>query len=175
MIKIIAIIGKNNEMGIGNDLLDFYPEDMEHFQKTTKSHMLLMGGNTYKHLPGKKPLPNRFTLVLTSNPKKFPLVKGEMSPVTSFREAVQFYRMAKAQMKEESPDRDLHLFIVGGQQVYENAITKHAVQELLITHIDKAFDNATHFFPKIDPNIWLEDVERVKLSDKLTLVRYIRK
>lgn len=174
MIKIIAVIGRNGEMGIGNELLGHYPEDMEHFRKETKSHMVLIGSNTYRHLPeAAKPFPNRFTLVLTSNPKKFKEIPNEMSTVTNFKDAVAMYKYARNMMKRELPDFPLHMYIAGGAKVYKELITKHAVEELVITQIDLDFPDANHYFPAIRSEDW-ELYNEEKIGESLTLKRYKR-
>ena len=45
-ISLIAAIGKNRELGRGNDLIFKIPEDMKHFKETTSGHVVIMGRKT---------------------------------------------------------------------------------------------------------------------------------
>ena len=64
MIKLIACIGPNGELGKGNDLVYDNDEDMEFFRVTTSGHVVIMGYNTFLSI-GSRPLPNRKNIVLT--------------------------------------------------------------------------------------------------------------
>jgi hypothetical protein len=52
MFKIIACVGKNLELGRKNDLVFHIPEDMKYFRETTTGKPVIMGGNTFRSLPG---------------------------------------------------------------------------------------------------------------------------
>ena len=58
MISIIAAIGKNRELGRGNDLIWHIKEDLKNFKNLTMGKCIVMGKNTYeslpKHLEGRK-------------------------------------------------------------------------------------------------------------------------
>ena len=62
-IKIIAAIGKNNELGINNELIWHLKEDLKFFKEETMGHKIVMGYNTFLSLP--KLLPGRTHIVLT--------------------------------------------------------------------------------------------------------------
>ena len=65
MISLIASIGKNNEIGKNGDLVWHIKEDMKFFKNTTINHIVVMGFNTYKSLPG--PLKDREMIVLSKH------------------------------------------------------------------------------------------------------------
>ena len=56
-------IGKNG------GLLFRVPEDMKFFKNTTMGHTVVMGRLTFESLPGKKPLPGRRNIILSSSIK----------------------------------------------------------------------------------------------------------
>jgi dihydrofolate reductase len=64
IISLIAAIGKNNELGKGNDLVFRLPADMKHFRDTTRGHTVIMGRKTFESLPN-GPLPARRNIVIT--------------------------------------------------------------------------------------------------------------
>ncbi|MFY7671979.1 dihydrofolate reductase [Tenacibaculum sp. MEBiC06402] len=138
MITIIAAIGKNNELGKNNDLIWHLPADLKRFKKVTSGHHILMGRNTFESIG--KPLPNRTTIIITRNDNYF---KDGCLIASSIEEAIE---LAK---------NDDEIFIIGGAQVYKQAIENNSVQKLDITIVHENFD-ADVFFPEIDKTIWKE-------------------
>jgi dihydrofolate reductase len=138
MITIIAAIGKNNELGKNNDLIWHLPADLKRFKKVTSGHHILMGRNTFESIG--KPLPNRTTIIITRNDNYF---KDGCLIASSIEEAIE---LAK---------NDDEIFIIGGAQVYKQAIENNSVRKLDITIVHESFD-ADVFFPEIDKTIWKE-------------------
>ena len=64
---ISAIVAVNEDWGIGynNDLLEHIPADLKFFKTMTTGKTVVMGLNTWNSLP-KKPLPNRFNIIIES-------------------------------------------------------------------------------------------------------------
>lgn len=141
MITIIAAIGKNNELGKNNDLIWHLPADLKRFKKTTTGHFILMGRNTYESIG--KPLPNRTSIIITRNNQYHQ--EGCLT-ASSLDEAVHLAGDTKK------------IFIIGGAQIYEQAIRNPLVTELDITQIEENFE-ADVFFPEIDSKIW-EEINR---------------
>ncbi len=137
MITIIAAIGKSNELGKNNDLIWHLPADLKRFKKVTSGHHILMGRNTFESIG--KPLPNRTSIIITRNTDYF---KDGCFISNSIEDAI-----ALTEGKEA--------FIIGGAQIYEQALTKNLVDKLDITIVHENFD-ADVFFPQIDPEIWKE-------------------
>ena len=62
-------------------------------------------------------------------------------------------------------------FIIGGAQIYKEAMEKNVVDQLDITKVDQDFD-ADVFFPAIDSMVW-EEVSRENFSpDEKNLFTY---
>lgn len=131
-ISIIAAIGKNKELGKDNKLLWHIPEDFKRFKNLTSGHPIIMGRKTWDSLP-LKPLPNRTNIIVTQNSK---LKTTKIFVVNSMKQAIE---MGKRTGTEEA-------FIIGGGQIYEQAIKKGLVDKLYLTVIDANFDADT-FFP----------------------------
>jgi len=136
MTTIIAAIANNNALGKNNQLIWHLPSDLIRFQKRTTGHCIIMGRKTYESIG--KPLPNRITIIITRNSNY--KAKGCII-ANSLRKALE---LAK---------NDTNPFVIGGAQIYEEAIK--IADQLDITEVHHEFD-ADVFFPVIDKNIWKE-------------------
>ncbi len=126
MISIIAVIGKNRELGKDNHLLWNLPGDLKRFRQITKGHPVIMGRKTFESIG--HPLPNRLNIVI-SHQKTIPGV----TVVPSLDEAI-----ARA-------GNDPEIFVIGGGSVYAQAITK--ADRLYLTVVDAVAPLADTFFP----------------------------
>jgi dihydrofolate reductase len=140
MITIIAAIAKNNALGKDNDLIWHLPADLKRFKKTTSGYHILMGRNTFESIG--KPLPNRTSVIITRNNNYY---KEGCLIANSIKEAIELAGEKNA-------------FIIGGAQIYKQALESNLVDVLDITIVHKKFE-ADVFFPKIDSSIW-EEISR---------------
>mgnify|MGYP006415981805 FL=1 len=145
MITIIAAIGANNELGKDNDLIWYLPADLKRFKKVTTGHTIIMGRNTFESIG--KPLPNRRSIIITRNTS---YKKEGCEVVHSLEDAIKLIK-----------DQD-NAFIIGGAQIYHEAIEKNLVDQLDITEVHQDF-NADVYFPSIDKATW-EEVSRVSFT-----------
>lgn len=129
LISIIAVIGKNRELGFKNQLLWHIPEDLQYFKKTTLGHPIIMGYKTFESIGG-KPLPNRTNIILSSRKIKI----AGCIVVSTLDSAI------KAASKVESNE----IFICGGASVYKQMIDKS--DRLYLTLVDQTTE-ADVFFP----------------------------
>jgi dihydrofolate reductase len=136
MITIIAAIGNNNELGKGNDLIWYLPADLKRFKKRTTGHPIIMGRNTFESIG--KPLPNRRTIIITRNTS---YQKEGCEVVHSLEDAIELIAS-----QEDA-------FIIGGAQIYKEAMEKNVVDQLDITKVHQDFD-ADVFFTAIDSMVW---------------------
>jgi dihydrofolate reductase len=140
MITIIAAIAKNNALGKDNDLIWHLPADLKRFKKTTSGYHILMGRNTFESIG--KPLPNRTSVIITRDNNYY---KEGCLIANSIKEAIELAGEKNA-------------FIIGGAQIYKQALESNLVDVLDITIVHKEFE-ADVFFPKIDSSIW-EEISR---------------
>ncbi|MGB1042873.1 MAG: dihydrofolate reductase [Tenacibaculum sp.] len=148
MITLIAAIAKNNALGKDNDLIWHLPADLKRFKKVTSGHHILMGRNTFESIG--KPLPNRTSVIITRNNDYF---KDGCLIANSIEEAIEL-------SKEDDA------FIIGGAQIYKQALEKNLVDKLDITLVHHDFE-ADVFFPEIDSEIWKEtEREDFKADEK---------
>lgn len=128
-VSIIAAIAENRAIGKDNKLLWHIPEDLARFKKITFNHPVIMGRTTFKSLG--KPLPYRINIVVTRN--KNYQVEGCLI-VNSLEEAI----------RQACENDEKEIFIIGGGQIYEQAI-KFA-DKLYLTVVKGNFEADT-FFP----------------------------
>jgi len=159
MITIIAAVAKNNALGKDNQLIWHLPADLKRFKKVTLNHHIIMGRKTFESL--EKPLPNRTTIIITRNLNY--IAKGCIV-VNSLAEAIEAAKV------------DKNPFILGGAEIYKQALEIADVLDLTIVHHE--FD-ADAFFPEIDFNVWKEKSrEDFKADDKnkydYSFIKYLR-
>ena len=147
MITLIAAISTNNALGKDNDLIWRIPADLKRFKKVTTGHPILMGRNTFESIG--KPLPNRTSVIITRNNH---YKKEGCLIANSLEEAIAF---------TEGKDA----FIIGGAQVYKQALENNLIDQLDITRVHHEFE-ADVFFPEIDPIVWKEISREDFLADE---------
>lgn len=148
MVTIIAAIAKNNALGKNNDLIWHLPADLKRFKQVTTGHHILMGRNTFESIG--KPLPNRTTIIITRNNNYF---QNGCLIANSIEQAIE---LAK---------NDDKIFIIGGAQIYKEALKNKLVDKLDITLVHEEFE-ADVFFPEIDSNQWQETFRKDCKADE---------
>ncbi len=142
-MKVSLIVAVDAEGGIGrnNDLMWHLPEDMKFFKEKTTGHIVVMGRKNYESIPERyRPLPKRENAILTRN-KDFEAL-GCMV-FHSLNECLIAY----------ANEEERTVFIIGGGEIYRMAMEEDVVDEMFITHIDKAY-GADTFFPQFDVSKW---------------------
>ena len=133
MISIIAAIGKNNELGLNNDLIWHLPNDLKFFKEKTLNQNIVMGYNTFVSLG--RVLPSRKHIVLSFEKVKLPL------------EVIQFNNLED--LNNYIKDKDV--FIIGGASMYKQFIDK--ADRLYLTEIDNTH-KADVYFPNFDKSLF---------------------
>ncbi len=163
MISLIAAIGKNNELGKGNDLLWKLPADMQHFIKTTSGHPVIMGRKTFESIG--KALPNRRNIIITRD-KNYKKDGAEV--VHSLPEALKLAKTSPRPLLKGEGENEI--FIIGGAEIFEQSIP--FANKLYITHIDAADNDADTFFPEIIPILWNETSHKENKKDSKNPFNY---
>jgi dihydrofolate reductase len=142
-MKVSLIVATDLEKGIGknNDLMWNLPADMQFFKSTTAGEVVVMGRKNYDSIPEKyRPLPNRLNVILTRN--------------TEFKaENCLVFHKLKDCLDYFKNETDRKIFIIGGGQIYKEALDQNVVDEMFITTVNHTFDADT-FFPDFDQNSW---------------------
>ncbi len=103
--KIVAIWAQdeNGLIGKGDRLPWSLPADLAHFKETTIGHTMVMGRITFDGM-GKRALPNRHTIVLTTD-KTYQLESERITILHSVEDVLDWYN------KQEQT-----LFVIGGDK-----------------------------------------------------------
>lgn len=130
-----AIVAVDKKWGIGkrNGLLFELPADMKFFRETTSGKVVVMGSNTLKSFPGRKPLKNRINVVLYPEGEKRDdcIVVGSMDEL-------------KSELKKYEKE---DVFVIGGAMFYKTMLPY--CSEVLVTKVD-ADGEAEVFYENLD-------------------------
>ena len=153
MVKLIACIGPNGELGLNNDLIYHNKRDMKFFREQTRENVVIMGKNTFKSI-GSKPLPDRINIVLAEDSESYSGVLTWNMPLeTALRNAKAWFPT-------------LDIYIIGGAYVYNQAIEQRLPDELLLTKMYQAKEADVFVdIVKINENYYIEDLIDI-LSDE---------
>ncbi len=147
MINMIVAMAKNRAIGKDNELLVHLPEDLKWFKKQTSGHIVIMGSKTFKSLPNGA-LPNRDNIVITRSE----FVADGVNVAHSIDEAIEI-----ANKIVEASNATKQIFIIGGASIYEQFMGLS--NRLYITYIFEEFKDADTYFPKIDSDWKMVDIE----------------
>ena len=141
---IIVAYDSNRAIGQGGDLPwgRSLPADLANFKRLTKGSDIIMGRKTFESI-GRRPLPDRENIVISSRPTG---VKGVLTAV-NLESA-----LALARYKT---------FIIGGAQVYDDALNTPEIDTIYATEVNAAFPDADTFFPELDMTVW-EETDRTR-------------
>lgn len=144
--SLVAAFSKNNRaLGLNNNLpWPHIQEDMKRFTEITtrtqdplKRNSVIMGRKSWDSLPPKfKPLPNRFNVILSRSNK----IEGDGYTTCSSLDEALIYLSDKPEIEQN--------FVIGGQQIFSDAILRPDCNNLFLTEIAKDFEADT-FFPYI--------------------------
>ena len=126
-INMIACISENYGLGLENQLLWHFKEDMAFFKETTTGSSIIMGRKTFESLP--KALPRRKNIVITKRED----YKAEGATVV--------HSISEALNEVESDTA----FIIGGGDIYRQFLPK--AQKLYLTEIEAECPDADAYFP----------------------------
>ncbi|TSC85545.1 MAG: dihydrofolate reductase [Parcubacteria group bacterium Gr01-1014_8] len=147
IVSAIAAIGKNRELGKGNELLWRIPDDMKRFKKLSMGHPIILGRKTFGSIVRAigKPLPGRTNIVVTRDAK------------WSYDEVIVAKSLEEALEKAKGAPGSEEIIIGGGAQIYKQALPY--TTRLYLTLIDDEGE-ADSFFPEY------EDEFTIKLNEE---------
>jgi dihydrofolate reductase len=143
--SVIAAADKNLGIGIKNNLPWRLRGDMKYFSHVTceapegKVNAVIMGRKTWESLPKKhRPLKGRLNVVLTRNFEAFGDVPEIVILASSLDDA-----LAKLEQRTDVNE----VFIIGGANVYAQAVEHPACEKIYLTEVEGEF-NCDAFFPR---------------------------
>lgn len=142
-VTLVAAVGANGVIGVDGDLPWRLPEDLAHFKQLTMGHPMIMGRATFDSIG--RALPGRTTIVVTRN--------SDWSA-----DGVETAASLDAAL-ERAQELDDDIFIVGGGQIYAQALDAELVDLMVITRVAAAPEGDVRF-PAIDWEAW-EPVVRI--------------
>jgi len=156
------IVAHDQELGIAknNQLPWRIPQDLKHFREVTTTvsdnglkNAVLMGRKTWDSIPSKqRPLPKRLNIILTRQDNA-DFSGPDVLVARDFEEAI-----AKAQ---QLPCENC--FVIGGAEVYRQALNSPAFKRLYTTEIMGTFDCDVFFpdyaslFSLLEQSDWMHD------------------
>lgn len=167
-VIIIVAVSENDAIGKDNELLFHLKEDLKNFKKLTTDNVVVMGRKTFESIG--KQLPNRINVVVSRKYGNRTKVNDNLCYVNSFDEAINM-------AKKFYVCKDI--YIIGGGQIYKEALEKGVVDEIILTRVKKRIDDADTFFPKLDyyKDWTIENVESYNESFNLNydIVKIVKK
>jgi len=137
-------------------------QDMEMFQKTTEDNIIIMGRKTWDSLP-KRPLPKRINIIITNNAEDY----SQMRLFQQYGAGVLSSNdLEQAIITAHSTYPDKKVFVIGGEQIYQTALEKHLVNNIVVTEIEANF-SCDRFFPKV-PSYFIKTGESQPIEQQLT-------
>ncbi|MBQ9699036.1 MAG: dihydrofolate reductase [Lachnospiraceae bacterium] len=163
MIKLIAAVGSERELGKKGELIWRLKGDMAFFKTQTIGRTVVMGANTFKSLP--KKLHDRIHYVLTSGSVQ----DNDGNDVRVFTSVGKLFEEVKGQATNKD------VFIIGGQTMYN--LFLELADEILLTEIEATDKKADAFFPRFDKSKYTRYViaSNEESGIKYSHVRYVRK
>ena len=138
-VTLVVAMGTNRVIGAEGGLPWRLPEDLAHFKALTLGHPMIMGRATYESIG--RPLPGRTTIVITRQPDWT-------------AEGVETAASLDAAL-DRAAELDDEVFVVGGGQVYTEALERGLVDMMSVTRVAQAPDGDT-WFPRLDWEAWTE-------------------
>ncbi len=127
---IAAIASENRALGKNGDLIYKIPDDLKRFKDLTSGHIVIMGRKTYESIG--RPLPNRVNIVISRDLK---YQAAGIEVVDSLGKAIK--------LAQES-DQTGEVFVIGGGQIYNEAIK---IADKLYLTVVEGNPEADTFFP----------------------------
>jgi dihydrofolate reductase len=156
MIIGIVAVDQNLAIGKGGRLPWHYSADMKFFKETSIGNAVVMGRRTWLTLKG--PLKDRQNIVLSREQK--PANQDSLVVLRDVDSVIELVR-----------NQDLHLFVIGGAQVYESFLPH--IERWIVTEVPLAVEGADTFMPA-DFLDGFEMYELRQLDDDLRVKFYER-
>ncbi|GAA3530189.1 dihydrofolate reductase [Aeromicrobium panaciterrae] len=139
-VTIVVAIGANGVIGNDGDMPWPRTGDQKQFKELTMGHPIVMGRTTYESIG--KPLPGRTSIVLTRN-----TAWGADEGV------VVVHTLTDALAR--GLGRDDEVFLIGGAQVFAEALAHDVVDRMVVTHVHLSPEGDA-WFPEVDWSQWVE-------------------
>ena len=140
MISIIVAVAENGAIGKDNQLLWKLSADLKQFRILTTGHAIIMGRKTFDSIG--KPLPNRLNIVIS---RQNSLLQNDAIMLAN--------SLGKAIEIAENSEGSEEIFIIGGGNIYEQALT--LTDKIYLTEVKVSIEGDT-YFPQLKEDEWKE-------------------
>ncbi len=148
---IIAAVAENRVIGRDGKVPWHISEDLQRFKQLTLHHPVIMGRKTWESIPQKyRPLPERLNIVLT---RQAGYRAEGAAAFSSLEDALEYVRGVEAVNPVSGEIKYSPAFVIGGQQVYEQALP--LAQQLEITELHQRYQGDA-YFPAFSTEEWKE-------------------
>ncbi|MEO0498702.1 MAG: dihydrofolate reductase, partial [Pseudomonadota bacterium] len=144
-ISIISAVARNNVIGHEGDMPWHVPSDLKRFKSLTLGKPMVMGRKTFESIGSA--LPGRTSIVVTRQPDWKP-AKPDPNVWTAPTLG------AAMEMAQSAPGGDDEICIVGGGNIYAQAMTMADVLHISWVQAEPAGDT---YFPEIEDSTWVAD------------------
>ena len=156
-VALIVAMTREGLMGRGLQLPWRWPEDLKHFKRTTKDHVVIMGRRTWDSLNTQfgGPLPHRTNVIVSR-------AQGGAPPDGALRDGVRWFRSLDDALAWGSRAAHGHgsreLFVLGGAELFRSALERAPRPErLVVTWVpDVPTEPGDTFFPFRPAREWVE-------------------
>lgn len=142
MIKMIAVVGKNLELGKAGSLVFDIPSDLEFFKTQTLGKTVVMGSTTFNSLPFK--LPGRKHIVLSYDDN----FNKDVTDVKVIYNKEDLFELCDELEKTED------IYIIGGGSIYKMFLDK--ADEIILTEVYAECKDADVYFPEFDKTKYIK-------------------
>ena len=186
------LVAATKQLGIGKDgkLPWKLAGDMAYFKELTmktsdssKQNAVIMGRNTWQSIPAKfRPLKDRINVVLSRqhNDENNSGIANSIQQGQPVKDVLTCGSLQSAMSLLTGPElgsRVEHIFVIGGGQVYKEAIAAPECAVIHFTLVESDFDCDTHF-PPIDPqqfSLWSAAAPRTDQGVRYQFLCYVAK
>ena len=144
-------------IGRQGGLLDHVPEDLQRFKSLTNNRVVVMGRKTYESLPKhNRPLPNRFNVVISSEPEKIYIPHHEGFVIDKPVELAEFESTLSDSFNGVRSDKTWlegppeSVFVIGGATLYKHYLDQ--VDTIYITLLHTIFSADTRLHESCMPD-----------------------
>jgi len=151
LVSFVVAVSQNNVIGRSQQIPWRLPAELASFKKITLGHHILMGRKTWDSIG--RPLPNRVSIVVTSQDRLGTEESKDLKLVHSTQEGIDF---ARQQGEKE-------LMVIGGAEIYAQALGM--ADKMYFTRVNATVEGDT-FFPPVDWSQWgLVDSQEYKKDE----------
>lgn len=146
---VVALSTKNAAIGNGGKLLVHISDDLKRFKSITLGHVIIMGRKTFESIG--RALPGRTNIIITHN-LKYPAPHGVIACSTLAEAITKAWEIELA-----SPDEHKEIFIIGGGEIYKQALPFS--NKLYLTLVDTDLSGDVFFppYPEFKKETFRED------------------